>query len=219
MLKSKKNVFWEALLVVILIFSFGFFIGAIMEQSMYDEMNSFYLQSEISFSDGMLLNNLVYSGEYSCEELMASNILFADRIYDEAKLLEQYSEAQKLDEKMDVAHKKYDLLRTYLWVNNNKILEKCGADYDLVIYLYEYEAEDITKQAIQNVWSKILVKSKDTLGNDVVLIPIAIDQGIISLDVLISDLKIEQFPAVVLNNKEILYTIDSVEEFNELLKK
>jgi len=217
MLKSKKHVFWEALLVVVLIFSVGIFLGIMFEESMFSEINSYYAQSEVSFVDGVAMTALIDLEISGCEELMNFNIDFANRIYEEAKTLEKYEESERLTEKLKLAHKKYDVLRTFLWINNMKIFDRCGENYSLVVYLYEYETQDTTKEATQSVWEKILYDLKQERGNSLVLIPIAVDQNIISLDAVLGGFNIDSYPAVILNNKEVITELKSVSELEELL--
>jgi len=217
MLKSKKHVFWEALLVVVLIFSVGIFLGIMFEESMFSEINSYYAQSEVSFVDGVAMTALIDLEIPGCEELMNFNIDFANRIYEEAKTLEKYEESERLTEKLKLAHKKYDVLRTFLWINNMKIFDRCGENYSLVVYLYEYETQDTTKEATQSVWEKILYDLKQERGNSLVLIPIAVDQNIISLDAVLGGFNIDSYPAVILNNKEVITELKSVSELEELL--
>ena len=106
---------------------------------------------------------------------------------------------------MKLLHKKYDLLRTILWMSNQESLSKCD-NYNLIVYLYEYETERIDKKATQRVWSKILLDIKRE-REDTLLIPIAADQNLTSLNLLINQHEITQFPALVINNDKVLYNI------------
>ena len=51
MLKSKKHVFWEALLITIVVFLAGLFLGMLIEAANSAKISSLYLQSEISLTD------------------------------------------------------------------------------------------------------------------------------------------------------------------------
>lgn len=215
MLKSKKHVFWEALLVTILIFLAGFFIGILTETKNSTEISDLYVNSEISLTDATATLQFLESKNIDCETIIQNNIEFADKIYGEAKLLEKYEEKQTITKNMDLLHKKYDLLRTLLWMNNENTLEKCN-DYNLIVYLYEYDTELIEKQATQNVWSKILLEIKDS-NEDVLLIPIAADQDLSSLNLLISKYSITQFPAIIVNDKQILYSLEDSDTLKSLL--
>jgi len=215
MLKSKKHVFWEALLVTILIFLIGIFFGMLIETGNTNEISNLYLSSEISLTDSMATLRLTENFDLDCESLKTNNINFANQIYEEAKLLEKYETSGKLTEGMKLLHKKYDLLRTILWINNQDSLNRCN-NYNLIVYLYEYEAEKTEQKATQNVWSKILLDTKQNNDN-ILLIPIAADQDLTSLNLLIDQYEITQFPALIINNKEIIYELKSAETIKPLL--
>ena len=215
MLKSKKHVFWEALIITIVIFLAGIFLGMLIETNNLNKISNLYLQSEISLADAMTTSGLTEDFNFNCDTIKQSNIDFADRIYEEAKLLEEYEDSGKLTDSMKFLHKKYDLLRTLLWVNNQNSLERCN-NYNLLIYLYEYESEDIMKKATQNVWSKIILDVK-TQNDDILLLPIAADQNLTSLNLLINEYNITKFPALIINNDKILYNLESAASIKEFL--
>jgi len=210
MLKSQKHVFWEALLVTILIFTIGIFLGIMLEGNRINTINEYYAQSEISLMDMLIFQDLVKSEGTSCELLIESNINFADKIYNEAILLSKYDNEQ-LTKGAELAQKRYALLRTLLWMNTIKTQEKCKNNFNSAIYLYDYATDDLAKKAEQKVWEKILQDIKEELGQEIILIPIAVDQDFISLDSIIKTYQIEQLPVVILNDKvipEILTTED-----------
>ena len=214
MLKSKKHVFWEALVITIVIFLMGLFLGMLIETSNSSKISNLYLQSEISLTDAMAVSRLTEEFDFDCGVIKQSNIDFADRVYKEAKLLEEYEDSGKLTENMILLHKKYNLLRTLLWTSNQNSLERCN-NYNLLVYLYEYKSEDIIKKATQNVWSKIILDVKSQ-NEDILLLPIAADQNLTSLDLLINEHSIIQFPALIINNNRVLYNIEntaSIEQF------
>jgi len=215
MLKSKKNVLWEALIVTIVIFLAGLFLGMLIETSNSVEISNLFTQSEISLTDAMATSGLVEDFNFDCEDIKQSNIEFADRIYEEAQILEEYESSGKLTDSMKLLHKKYDLLRTLLWTTNQKSLDRCE-NYNLIVYLYEYNSEDTNKKAIQNVWSKILLDVKDQNDN-ILLLPIAGDQDLTSLDLLMNEHQVTQLPAIVINNNEVLYQVDNTNQIQNLL--
>ena len=217
MLKSRKHVFWEAFFLTVVVFFFGLLIGVAYEGSRIDEINKYYSVSEISMMDLFLLGNYAASGDMTCENLINSNIEFADRIYEEAILLEQYESVGKIDEGLLLTHKKYDLMRTFLWSNCIKALEVCGNKFDLVVYLYEYETKDLAKKATQIVWSKILFDLKQKKGDDIVLIPIAADSSLISLESLLKGFNLTNYPVVIINNEHIITELSTVEELEKYL--
>lgn len=215
MLKSKKHVFWEAFLITIVVFLAGLFLGMFLEATNSAKISNLYLQSEISLSDASTTVKLAEDTSLDCETIKKQNILIANRIYEEAKLLEQYEDSGKLTDTMKLLHKKYDLLRALLWISNEKALERCD-NYDLVVYLYEYNSENTETKARQNVWSKILLNVREQ-AYDFMLLPIAANQNLTSLEFLKEKYEVKKLPALVINNEHVLYELEDVDPVIKLL--
>ncbi|MEM3122441.1 MAG: hypothetical protein QXH60_03310, partial [Candidatus Pacearchaeota archaeon] len=211
MLKNKKHVFWQALLVTILIFSLGLVLGVYLEEIRTDKANVLFYKSEADLFDTLSLTNLLKLQELSCQDLNKIYIEFADKIYNEVKNIQQFDESAKITHSLKQIHKKYDLLRTILWININENKEKCPS-IKTIIYLYEYDAKNINKKATQNVFSKILNEVKEKKGNEFILIPIAVDTEIYSLKLMLETLNIKETPVIIINHKYYLNEIVSSEE-------
>ncbi len=215
MLKSKKRVFWEALLLTLVVFVFGILMGAAFERNKLEEIDKYYTKSEILFMDLFALNERINSE--NCDVLINSTIQLANNIYEEAYLLEKYEEAGKVTEGLKLAHRKYDMLRTFLWMNTMEISEKCKREFFTVIYLYEYDPKDLVKKATQNVWEKILFDLKQEKGNEIILIPIAVNSDLVSLDSLLEKFEIQNYPVVIIHEKYIIEELNSVDDLKEYL--
>lgn len=211
-----KNVFWEALVLTVAVFVIGIFLGISFEESKLKEINQYYALSEISLIDSLALGNMADLNGSSCETLVSYNVKFADRIYQEAFLLEKYESSGKLSDAFLLAHQRYDLLRTLLWINTMKTKEKCREEFSIVVYLYEFKTEDLNKRAEQNVWSRILFDLKQKRGNEILLIPIAVDSNLASLNSLLEKYEIEDFPVVIIDD-EVISELSSVEELENYL--
>ncbi len=217
-LGNPKNAFWEAFFLAAVVFVVGLLLGIAYEASRLDKINEYYAESEIFLMDALALHNLASLDTASCEILVQSNIKFADRIYGEARLLEKYEDAGKMTDYLWLAHRKYDLLRTFLWINTVKTMENCEGNFSVLVYLYEYEADDLSQKATQKVWSRILSDLKEEKGEGVILIPIAVDTGLTSLDSLIEKFEISQFPVVIINEEHVIEELSSVEELKKYLE-
>jgi len=216
MVQMKYPVFIQALALTIVVFLIGMYSGVYMEQGRYTEMNEYSTQSEVSLMDILALNNLIGSEDIDCETLERVNFEFMDRVYNEAIILEEYEESGRVTENLKSFHKKYDVLRTFLWINTIETKKMCNSEYSTIVYLYNYEEEDLSKQATQNVWSKVLYEVKERNKN-VLLIPIARDTDLGSLETLIADYNIGEFPAVIVNEKDVLLDSFTVEDIEKLL--
>jgi hypothetical protein len=217
MLQNKKNVFWEALLITIGIFLIGVMIGISFEKSKLEEINNYYSESDVALMDILALQKITDLNFTNCDSLTRANLDFADRVYEEGILMEQYETSQKISEGMSIAHKKYDLLRTFLWMNSIKSRENCKNNFSVVIYLYEYKTEDLAQKAIQEVWSNVLLDLKGSQGDSIILIPIAIDTNTSSLKVLADKFNIKKYPVVIINDKEVIYDLKSKQDLENFL--
>lgn len=211
-LGNPKNVFWEAFLLAIIVFALGLFIGYSVENSRIEKVNDYYINSEILLIDALTLNNLADSGDFSCPALGQANIDFADRIYEEAKVLDRYDEANKLGDDIRLVHKRYDLLRTLLWSSAMRTRESCEGGFSVVVYLYERETSDLIKKATQNVWSKVLTELKQEKGSNILLIPISMNSDLASLDSLVKSYGVKDRLPVVIINDEVIYELSGVED-------
>lgn len=216
MLENKKHVFWQAFLISILIFFLGFVFGVYLEQLRIDEINTVLYQSEVSLIDSLSQSILLQSKNISCIDLSDVTLRFADKIYEEARILEQFDDANKLTDSIKILHKKYDLLRTLLWMNTINIKSNCK-DINTVVYLYIYDTDDIDLRAKQIVWSRILQDLKEQEGGNIVLVPIAVDNDITTLDYLLRSYNIDQFPSVMINERHIIYDLKKVEELKNYI--
>ena len=187
-------------------------IGAAFERNKLDEVEQYYAKSEVLFMDLYALNDRIDSQAETCGVLINTTIELADNIYEEAFLLEKYDNSGKITEGLRIVHRKYDMLRTLLWMNSIKISEKCKGDFNAVVYLYEYDSKDLAKKATQNVWGRLLFDLKQEKGNKILLIPIAVNSDLISLDALIEPFGIRKIPAVVIDETYVIEELSSVED-------
>jgi hypothetical protein len=217
LLNNKKRVFWEALFLTVVVFFFGLLIGVAYESAKSNQINQYYSESELSLMDIFALNSMLSLNSTDCGALEKANLEFADKVYNDAVLLEKYESAGKITTEMEVVHKRYDVLRTFLWINNIKTFEKCEKNYSTVVYLYEYSSKDLVQKAEQNVWSKILFDLKQKEGDNILLIPIAADSNLTSLNPLISRFNITHYPVVIINEKDVVYELSSVNELDKYI--
>jgi len=213
MLKSKKHVFWEALIMTITIFLMGLFLGMLIETSTSSKISNLYMKSEINLVDGLATTLVIKDSNISCELLKKNNVEFADQVYEEALLLEALEDSESLTSSTELLGKKYDLLRTLLWRSNLESIRKCD-NFQLVVYLYESGSEDLEKKALQNVWSRALSEVKQA-NPQMILLPIAADRNLTSLNFLLEEFQVRQLPAIVVDNTHVIYTIETADKFEE----
>jgi len=219
LLESQKNVFWTALILTIFVFAGGILLGFMLENSRASQINSFYINSEIELADIKIQQDIYSFPEFDCATAINENINFADRVYEQAKLLEKYDKSSQISDSIKLEHKRYDVLRTLFWVNAIKLKEKCNAQYHDVVYLYDYNDVRLDIRAKQDVFSNLLDQVKAKQGNNVMLIPIAADNNVSSLNLLMSMYNISEseLPVILIDEKIKITSLESAEDIEKLL--
>ncbi len=211
--KAQKSVFWEALILTIFIFASGILVGYILEQNRVSKILTLYQESELNTLDLKIRENILSLGGIDCPSFLNETLKFADKIYGEAVLLDKYESASKLSEGIMIQHKKYDLLRAMLWTDTINFKAKCGGTFDTLIYFYEYKSDSMEIKSTQQVFSNKLSELKVKKGNNIILIPMAGNMNIGSIDYLKKEYNITSLPAILVNEKQ---KIDSIEGLNTL---
>ncbi len=220
MFSSQKHAFWEALLVTILIFGIGVFIGVVLENWRTSKIDYFYQESEVKLFDIRAQSEIYALGGLDCGTAIDENLNFAGRIYEEAKTLERYEGAERLTDTLKLEHKKYDILRAILWINSIKIKKQCNASYHNVVYIYDYAEPSIDTKSKQAVFSRILFELKQKKGSKIVLIPMAGDNNLSSVSILMSRHNVteQELPVILIDEKIKIAELQKVEEIEKLLK-
>jgi hypothetical protein len=216
---SQKHVFWIALILTIFVFSAGVFLGYQYENLRTREIISLYKQSELSLLDIKIQNEVYSLSDIDCEDSIKENINFGDRIYEEAKTLVRYENAQRITDELRMQHKKYDLLRTLFWINSIKIKQRCKADYVNVVYLYDYNEPSIDKVQKQSVFSQLLSDLKKDKGNEILLIPIAGDNNFTSTNLMMGIYNIteQELPVILIDEKYKVTEFKTLKELKKLV--
>jgi len=216
-MEGNKHVFWQAFIIASLIFWLGILIGVHFEKSRVEELQYFQFNTETDIFDIDLASDIVYGFNMSCDLVDERSIVFADNIYWEARKLEKYDNSNKITEELIFLHRRYDLLRTILWkriIDNN---ENCDRKINTIVYLYQYRDPSLTTKATQGTMSSLLLDLKEEYGNKIILIPIAVDTGVESLNVLRDYYGLESTPLIFVNEKNKFETIDSLKGIKETL--
>ena len=216
---SQKHAFWQALILTIFVFGAGIFLGFVLENSRTSELKDLYFQADLDLLDIKIQNEIYSLSKIDCERAIQENINFADRVFKEGQLFEKYQNAARLSDSLVLQHKKYDLLRSIFWVNAIKLKSRCKADYHNVVYIYEYNEPTIETKAKQQVFSNLLTEIKQEKGGEVMLIPIAGDNDLISVNLLMDlyNISIEELPIILINEKIKITEIESKEDILKLI--
>ncbi len=213
---NNKHSFWQALIVALIIFWSGILIGIFFEDSRVAEITAFYSDAETSISDFKMASDLIFNENMECSRLNEEATIFANRIYEEAKKLEQYDNSNKITNRVIPLHKRYDLLRTILWEKIVENKEQCSEPVNTIIYLYKYKSEDVETISTQKTISNYLTEIKKQ-NPDIILIPIATDMDILSLDILKEKYNITQTPTIIINEKYIISDLNNLNQIQPFL--
>lgn len=218
MTENQKRVFLYALLLTFLVFNLGIFMGYMLESSRIDKINTLYLNAEMELLDQMTQRDSLDVLDLDCSSLMAENIKFGDKIYNEALEIERYENANIINEEIIFQHKRFDLLRALFWINSIKIKEKCSPDYHDIVYFYKYNEPSIEQESKQTFFSKLLEELKQKNGNKLMLIPIAGDNDIPSINLFIKKYNITEFPTILIDEKTKMTEIENIGEIEKYLR-
>ena len=214
---SNKNAFWQALVFTIIIFLIGLLIGFFIETSRTNKIETDILSSEINLLDAQIRNRGIGQFEISCELSKQSTLDFANKVYAEALQLEQYEATSKLSAVLKVLHKRYDLLRTLLWIEAIEFKKKCPQEIHTIVYLFEYDTENIQTKARQASTSRLLLDLKSRHESEVLLLPIAGNLNIEAVNLILQKYEISKIPAIIIDEKIVLENSVSLEELERLI--
>lgn len=212
--KSDKNVFWQALVIVIILFSFGVYFGHLLENWRTNNIIDFYAKSELNLLDLNIQNKIYSLKTIDCNNSIKENINFGNDIYKEALLLVKYENAQRITDNIKLQHKKYDLLRNLFWINSIEIKHKCNAAYHNIVYLYHYNNPNIEKMAKQDVFYNLLNELKEKYQNEIMLIPIAGDNDLASINLMMDlyNVSVSELPVILIDEKIKLTGVETLEQ-------
>lgn len=216
-MKSQKYIFLQALIITLVVFNIGIFFGYKLESSRVDKINEWYLESEMELLDQRIQTDSFDIIGLDCDAMVEENIKFADNIFEKALVIDKYEKASRINKDIISLHKKYDLLRTLLWINSIKIKERCNSDYHNLVYLYKFNDPTIEQKAKQRFFSNLLVQVKEEKGSKVLLIPIAADNELSSVSLLLDKYEIQELPTILIDEEIKITDVTDMEDIMKYL--
>ncbi len=218
-IKSRWRVFLESLILTLLILLIGFSIGFYIESFRINSLVQNYKNFEVSALD-LKLQESYYTtmSNASCNVALASNLIFADNIYNKGLALEKYENSGQILNDNDILNEKkqYVLLKTELWMNSIILKNKCNNPFHTLVYVYSQYPnpnQDVEQKAISN----ILAAVKNDKGNNVILIPIAGDLNLDSVSMMLKVYNFTQFPSIIIDEKYILSGFQNQQDIEKYL--
>ncbi|MFA5992657.1 MAG: hypothetical protein WC796_03055 [Candidatus Pacearchaeota archaeon] len=213
---TTKSAFWQALVITVIIFVIGFIFGYFIEVNRSNNTQSNLLSSQVNLLDEQLRTNVITNFNVSCNESITSTFNFANKIYSEAILLEKYDSSTKFTDNLFILHKQYDILRMMLWLESKELKKQCSSNFHTVVYIYEYNTEDVLISAKQAYFSRLTYDLRNNHPDEILLIPIAGNTGVESINLTLKSYNIKQLPVIIIDEKKIVssdsVTLDALEK-------
>jgi len=216
---SQKNVFWQALVAAVLIFSAGLIGGYALEKIRLGTLEDFNDRSNFYLLDSKIQNELYSLSSFNCAQAFKDNIDFSNKIYEDFKKLEKYDNANRLTESIMFEHRKYDLLRALFWTSSLRIKEKCSGGVPNIVYIYAYDSPPVTTIAKQDVFATYLHELQIDKGDSFLLIPLAGDNRVSSISFLMNRYNVtkEELPVILVDEKIKINNIDDLDKIENYL--
>ena len=104
-----------------------------------------------------------------------------------------------------------------LWIRGIEIKENCQEDFHTITYLFEYASEDIAQIARQASISHLLVDLKNKYGSEILLIPIAGNIELESVQIIKDKYEISDLPAIIVDEKKVIKNEITLEELEDIV--
>lgn len=214
---NNKHAFWKALIFAVIVFAIGFFLGFFLENSRTSQIELNILNSEINLLDEQIRSRGIEQFEIDCAQAKQSTFEFADKIYDEVIQLEVYDSNSKFIGTLKILHKRYDLLRTILWTEGIQIKKECNTDFHTLVYFFEYGTENTQTQAKQASLSRLLADVKNKYGDKILLIPIAGNLDLESINLIKKKYGISGMPSIIADENKVISTDITFEDLEKII--
>lgn len=214
-----KYSFLFALIFTLVIFFFGLLFGFFLEETRAKSIDESLLKSEVNLLDEQTRESLFENFDVQCGVAEENLFSFADRIYAEAQKLERYDSVSKFSDSLKIIHRRYDLLRVMLWSEAVDLKKNCKSDFHTVVYFFDYGSNDLDIKAKQSAYSRMLADLKGKYGNSILLIPIAANLNLSSVDVILESYNIPHVPSILIDENVSLSDFPTFSELETSIFK
>lgn len=212
---NSKYAFWQALIFTVVVFGLGLVLGFFLEGFRANSVEVNLMHSEVDLLDAQIRNRVSEDFDIDCNIEKEKTFEFADKIYSDVFKLEEYDTSSKFTDTLKIVHSRYDLLRMMLWteaIRNKKI---CDSDFHTVVYFFNYTTDNIEIKARQATFSRLLFDLKQKSAGKVLLIPIAVDLKLSSVDTVLQSYNINSIPAVLIDENKVVENIPTYDELEK----
>lgn len=214
---NSKRAFWQAFLFTLIVFVFGLFLGFMLESFRADSFQTVIANSEVNVLDKQILFDMLDNNNLSCEHYKMELFQFADEVYFEALKLEKEDSASKFSNRLEQVHRRYDLLRFMILNKAHIARSTCESNFHVIGYFYQYKSNDISVISNQDYYSRLLYDLKANHPEDLLLIPVATDMDLDSIDLFVSRLNISDRTFILIDNNKLINDFITLEDLENVI--
>jgi len=215
---DKMNSYSKPLMLTILVFLIGIFGGIVLDSMRAEIVKDNLSESEILWEDTRLLSMYInVIGDEQCDAAFQENLEYNEKIYNYGKDIEEKLYANTFSSELRQEWRKYNLLQFQFWLNSIELKEKCGFDYSNVVYISRKDISPNGETVNNKLQSEILLEMKDKCGQDMMLIPLTADANLETIDVVVDQYNITEFPSVVINEEYVFQGLTAADEIENYL--
>ena len=194
----------RSLILTLVVFSAGVFLGIWLEDMRINHIKNRLLEVEVNWNDVRMQSSLM---EMSCPIALDVNKEFGEKLLKEGEEIERYEKANVMSQEIITQKKKYALLQIQYWLNTIKLRERCNASINTVLYFYSQFDPNVRLQ--QNIQSRVLVDLIHDCKGKLLTFPLPIDLDIASVEILKRRFNVTKAPSLVINETVVLEGLQS----------
>lgn len=207
--------------ITLVIFLSGIWFGMEMQNQRELEIKDEYNLLQISWNDIKLQSELIQKSEQGtvefCNIAIEENLKFGEQVYEKGKKIEDYEQRNEFNENLLIEKKEHNLLKLQFWINSINIKSICEEEeYINLIYLYKNNAHGLD-EIKQNQLSEILFQIKQDNGAKIMLIPIAINLELGSVETALAKYNIEETPSILINENVVIAGVPEQKDIQKII--
>ncbi len=216
----EKDVFWKAGVLTVIILIVGIQLGIWLDSGRLDEIKTTLTVTDLDFSDARLQSiyyqTFLVQDKSICASAIKANLDFNNKIYQQGIQIDRAEIVNRFTSGILLERRRYALLQLQFWMNAVNIKRLCESDYSTLLYVYRYDTFNYSSVEIpQKLQSATLLDLKEKCGPKLMLSPLPLDLNLTSIDLLASSYRIDQTPALIINNDTVLFGFRNLTELEQ----
>ncbi|TRZ55465.1 hypothetical protein D4Q76_00400 [archaeon] len=215
----QRKIFVVAAALTAALLVFGFVLGMTFDSMRVAELENKLTETDILWNDARIQNiyyQLPLDSGKLCGSLLEGNLEFNNKIYEDGKKIEKYEQVNRFSSSLILEKKKYALLQMQFWINSIALRKMCNTSYSTIVYFYSFNDESATVR--QRLESEALSELKQKCGNGIMLIPLPIDIGLSSVNIIKSQYNITETPSILVNETTLLSGLKTLNDLEATVK-